>query len=402
MKTLHVHIGTPKTATTAIQQFCLDNETILKKYGYCFPIFPFTYVKVSDVRNGHFLVGDVKGEDGAVCKEEIDLRFRTCMEKIQQLFEEFDHVILSDEAIWRGMDANRKNFWDDLGREAKARNFQIHVIVYLRRQDKFLMSLYRQTMKARGKSMHLEESTLEEYMQKINFGMRFDYDAKLEKVAQVIGKEQITVRRFERGYFEGGTIYSDFLSAIGLALTEEYEVPDGIVNLSLNGNTHEFKRVLNGLEQMEDKDANIFMMNRLREFSEVSAKQYPCELLSKEEAENFLKQYEEGNRRIAREYLQEPDGELFDSTVRDLPKWQKDNPYVADDLTRLIGVTGIRLYQELRSLRQEVRDLKKEINDLKKNEIGGLKRDYKDFKYKLRHPLRTTVNRFGKKPNGEG
>lgn len=185
-------------------------------------------------------------------------------------------------------------------------------------------------------------------------------------------------------------------------MTEEYEVPDGIVNLSLNGNTHELKRVLNGLDQMDDKDANIFMMNRLREFSEISAEQYPCELFSKEEAENFLKQYEEGNRRIAREYLQESGGELFDSTVKDLPKWQKENPYVADDLTRLIGVTGIRLYQELRSLRQEVHDLKKEVSDLKKNEIGGLKRDYRDFKYKLRHPLQTTFHRFSKKSMGEG
>ena len=40
MKTLHVHIGTPKTATTAIQHFCKENAKILAEKGFCYPIFP--------------------------------------------------------------------------------------------------------------------------------------------------------------------------------------------------------------------------------------------------------------------------------------------------------------------------------------------------------------------------
>ena len=39
MKTLHVHIGTPKTATTAIQHFCKENAKILAEKGFCYPIF---------------------------------------------------------------------------------------------------------------------------------------------------------------------------------------------------------------------------------------------------------------------------------------------------------------------------------------------------------------------------
>ena len=60
MRTLYLHIGTPKTATTSIQMFCVDNESVLKKLGYSYPILNFKFPKVEKRRNGHFLVGGTK------------------------------------------------------------------------------------------------------------------------------------------------------------------------------------------------------------------------------------------------------------------------------------------------------------------------------------------------------
>ena len=37
MKTLYLHVGTTKTATSSIQRFLEENRTVLEKYGYCFP-----------------------------------------------------------------------------------------------------------------------------------------------------------------------------------------------------------------------------------------------------------------------------------------------------------------------------------------------------------------------------
>ena len=34
MRTLYVHIGTPKTATTSIQMFCVENQKVLNKQSY--------------------------------------------------------------------------------------------------------------------------------------------------------------------------------------------------------------------------------------------------------------------------------------------------------------------------------------------------------------------------------
>lgn len=36
MKTLYIHIGCPKTATTSIQYFCNENKEILSKTEYIF------------------------------------------------------------------------------------------------------------------------------------------------------------------------------------------------------------------------------------------------------------------------------------------------------------------------------------------------------------------------------
>lgn len=43
MATLYIHIGTPKTATTAIQTFCENNREALKLDGFYFPEFEYKY-----------------------------------------------------------------------------------------------------------------------------------------------------------------------------------------------------------------------------------------------------------------------------------------------------------------------------------------------------------------------
>ena len=111
MKTLHIHIGTPKTATTAIQKFCADNNPVLNRKGYCYPDFSFDYGRVGKARNGHFLIGFLYDEDGNRCVDKEMQRISEVMQKIEELFLTYDHVILSDEDIWRFMDEDRTDLW---------------------------------------------------------------------------------------------------------------------------------------------------------------------------------------------------------------------------------------------------------------------------------------------------
>lgn len=369
MKTLWIHIGMPKTASTAIQEFCRENAQALAAHGFCYPIFPISYTGVARVRNGHFLMGLSKALGAVRDLEQEERDFQKGMQIVNETFQRYDNVILSDEGIWRSMDIEKKNLWVRMAEEAQKGGFGIHVIVYFRRQDKFFSSIWNQLVKKRW----LVE-TLGQYAARVDKRI-LDYYAKLERMASVVGKENITVRRFESGKFEGGSIYADFLAILGLPFTEEYRVSEEDRNTGLYGNTHEIKRILNSLPQLKDKRVQEFLLERLGEISEISKKEYPNEMLSKEEAEAFLEKYGPGNRKVAEEYLHEPGAELFDNTVRDLPKWEKDNPYMVDDIIRFIGTTGIYLYEENQELKKEIKELKK-------------------FAENVRHPFRTMWRRF--------
>ena len=229
MKTLHVHIGTPKTGTTSIQNFCVDNEKLLEMQGYCYPLFPYSYKSVAKVRNGHFLFGMITDENGTRDKEKEAANYKGGMQKLHELFRTYDNIILSDEDIWRHMDQTKKTLMAELKEEADKSGFALHIIVYLRRQDKFMSSLWNQQIKQGT----LTQYTFDEYYAQVNREVRLDYYGKLEHLSSIVGKENITVRRFESNRFEGGNIYADFLSAIGLTLTGEYNIKQDILNTGL-------------------------------------------------------------------------------------------------------------------------------------------------------------------------
>lgn len=373
MKTLHVHIGTPKTGTTSIQNFCCENQRLLEKKGYCYPMFPYSYKGIAKVRNGHFLLGRIIDANGVQDVKREGEIYQEGIGKLRELFKLYDDIILSDEGIWRRMDSVKKSFWTDLKQASQQEGFQIHAIVYLRRQDKLYISHWNQVVKA--KTGAIADYTLQEALEKDNLGIWLEYYEKIERIASIIGKENITVRRFDKKHFTQGNLYADFLETVGLSLTEEYSISQDVRNIGLYGNTHEIKRVLNSLPELSNHAVNTFFVNSLWEISGVSKQEYPSEMMSKEETEAFLRTYQEGNRKIAEEYLGEPGGELFDEPISDLPKWQKDNPYMYDDLIRFAGVTAIRLLEENQKLKKEIKSLS-------------------NFRNHVNHPFKTLFRRI--------
>lgn len=330
MNTLYVHIGTAKTGTTAIQKFCNDNQKILEQKGYCYPIFSYRYENKSINRNAHFLIAeDYQNRTGT---------FREAMDQIRHLFESYPNIIISDEIIWSRSFKQQKIMWQSLLQEAGEGGFQIKVIVYFRRQDSYLSSGWNQNVKADGSSQ-----TWTEYLAQKTNAFKMNYGTHLRKIASVVGKENIIVRRFEPKHFVDGSLYADFLYAVGLKLTDEYEIAQFMKNPKLAGNTHEIMRILNGMPGMNEK-ANEFFRKALLSYADQSGAQYPCEMFSKEEAAAYMKKYEKQNQMIAEEYL---DGEpLFDLTFKDLPKWEKENPYMQDDVIRFVGACCMQMLAE--------------------------------------------------------
>lgn len=348
MNNLYIHVGTSKTATTSIQNFLLDNQKVLGQKGYHYPMFPYRYENISDKRNGHFLID----------AEETDQKsgvFREGMDKILELFQTYPNIILSDEGIWSSSYKRRMSMWKALKAEAKEHGFRVKIIVYLRRQDAYLVSSWNQAVKSGIGHGGSAGKKWEEYVDGRTYVRKMEYYNHLSKMSAFWGRKNLVIRRFEPKRFLGGSIYADFLDAVGLKLTDEFQIEKFVRNVRLEGNTLEIKRILNNMPGVIE-NYHSFFHHALLSYAELAGREYPCDMFSREEAEAFMEGYTQVNHQVAEEFFGED--ELFDLSRKDLPKWEKDNPYMNDDIIRFVGACCIRLIDENRALHKEIHDFK--------------------------------------------
>lgn len=208
MKTLYIHIGTPKTGTTSIQNFCGLNREKLKEQGVLYPIMNYHYERKSVNRNGYFLTGTIK-ENGTRNKEKEKQVFDGELQYIVDCFKDYDTILISDESIWWATSTRRKGLWKDLKKHSEQHNYQIKVIVYLRRQDQFMMSRYNQKLKT---DFIASTQSFDEYFADMNgrFKCVMDYRERIDNIAKSISKENVIVKDLTEIIFTTVTLIKIF------------------------------------------------------------------------------------------------------------------------------------------------------------------------------------------------
>lgn len=293
MPTLYLHIGTPKTGTSAIQITLGTNAEILKKQNVVFPDFGLRYANAAKYRNAHFLIE----EDDPEAKD-----YALALSKIIELSKTYETIVLSEENLWR-QEKRLDKFREDLN----AQGIQLKVIVYFRRQDLYLQSQYAQHVK-----VYLKD-TFEEYVKSQD--MLLDYYSRIQVFVEQIGKDNIIVRVYEKAQFLNQNLITDFLHVIGITDSEEFAEPKE-ANTSLSGIYLETKRLLNRTAAFQTKDN--FVIRYLKsaasdagKTASFSANHY----FSYEKQMEFLAQFEESNQKIAREFLGREEGVLFTDKI---------------------------------------------------------------------------------------
>lgn len=371
MATVYLHIGTMKTGTSAIQSFLGKNRDVLMSKGYSFPHLKMHLERPYTLRNAHFLVwkSDKGGEEGAA--EEMALE-DAMFEKLRNIAAEYENIILSDEIIWHRRKGST-DFWTRIKEKFAAIGCDLKVIVYLRRQDEVVQSLWLQFIKT-------SQLTGRDFMQwlkdKRHLFFPFDYYKNLKDIERQISKENLIVRVYEKEQYRGEqkTIQSDFMQAVGLELTDEYQEPDLQINFSIGGNYIEIKRLMNSLPEYQELSDFLSREIMSANHYQTSVERPPkTSLFPEGEQEAFYRRYEKSNRDVAREFLGRESEPLFYEPVIQPPTWTPDPSTMYRDL--VLSFTEIICTQERR-----IRQLEEEVKSMYNSKIF---REYRKLREKL-------------------
>ena len=74
-----------------------------------------------------------------------------------------------------------------------------------------------------------------------------------------------------------------------------------------------------------------------------------------------MQQFEEGNRRVAQEFLGREDGVLFREPIPNLPKWRVNEETMNRDMLTFLVEMFCKYENEIRELNTRIEDLEKEM-----------------------------------------
>ena len=289
---LYLHVGMHKTGTTFLQLTLARNRHRLLKHGVNYPKIQSSY-----------------RESGAHLSlvESIELgNIDSATNLVSKSFKKADRVLLSSErwtpSLRRFPDRFIQWFTD-----IQQRGHEIRVILYIRRQDLYALSNYRACV--RNPLFDRSSLTYQEFI--MQRARHFNYLNTLRLWQQVIGKENLYVRPFERTQWHSGDLLSDFLSLLNIKNTTSFSTLPTNTNRSFSAVVTELLRRTNRQRDAGQQQELLKLLNKTLPdtilFDHSRGHPYMTPLEQKE----FLGQYADSNRKIATEWLGRPDGRLF-------------------------------------------------------------------------------------------
>lgn len=191
MRKLLIHIGTPKTGSTAIQRYARDRRRYLASKGVDF-LLRGRRGSYNDLAV-HLRGGDRRAADrvGAEIRRLIAASPAGTLVLSSEMFTGVDPALL------------RKVL-------ALQEPFEMRILGYFRRQDRYLESAWKQKMKT-GKI----GPVFQQYLDK--FGTQGgDYLRVVDRWQAAWTEATFVFRRFDAGSFPGGNVVPDFMAQLGL------------------------------------------------------------------------------------------------------------------------------------------------------------------------------------------
>ena len=316
-KKLFLHIGTLKTGSTLIQFFCMENRRKLMEDGVLFPNSAISMRP--DGRSmrtpGHYLlISALLNDDLAIFKElEAEIANQN----------NISTVILSSEnfSIHPELIPKLHVYFGQFK--------EVKIIVYLRRQDFYLESIYTEFIS--GGWRKLSKTPIEFFGECLDSKgpVECNYYNLLEPWAKAFGKTNILVRPFEREQWVEGDLIKDFLITLNLPWRNDYVTPGSAAkNVSPPARVVEIIRNLNRIPldgSFYRAALTNFFENEYSDYSHNAKSSFTSPRLRRD----VLQHYAESNQHVAQEYLGRPDDLLFyEPAPKEDEPWQ---PVTIDD-----------------------------------------------------------------------
>jgi hypothetical protein len=298
-----LHVGMRKTGTSSIQFFLRDNREALASRGVLYPTTPG---RARHQRLSLSVKSPVELErspewlreapsDPARFRKRFRRRLLTEVEKSG-----LSRVLLSDEDLFGSAYPTLRR----LGRWSWRIGRSVRVLVYLRRQDDHLVSCYQQEVKL-GSVERLADWA------RHDMSSLYDYHARLLQQRRLLAPTELVVRPYERDSFAEGSLLQDFLDGVGVNLRAGDLARTEDRNLSLDAESVELLRLLN-LYRVENEGAVPGLIdNRSLAPRLAAASPGPVLTLPEPFLDSFMSRWDEANRLVARDFLDDPSGQLF-------------------------------------------------------------------------------------------
>lgn len=227
-----VHIGVPKTGSTALEVFLGANRAALGNDGILYPAFIERGFAHHDLA---FLVSGGYPEWATPQERSLDELLHALRMEVGA-HPRYRRLILSSENFyWLAPPEKVRDLLAGLGHAPD----RVAIVVYVRRQEDAIESWYNQIVKAQGYAGTFRQCIAE-------FDALWDYSSRLARWADVFGHERIVLRTYPDDSGTAFDVRHDFTGLLGLDPARYAYAPER-PNQRLLRDLLEFQRTINQL-----------------------------------------------------------------------------------------------------------------------------------------------------------